>query len=383
MLKPIGSRAFHWGPRLYNQSNPFLYTTSVSELNSKIEKHIFSEDASRSSVVDALSACKELQREIYQYDKFGLDPASSKIEKQVEDLLLNDKVQFDQDLLKKLFLLKFPPSTAVKIIQTFYKRNPKASIEMNDALIPFRDSLFNADLKNALKITDLTTGHPNYIQKKNQALRSGIYKLAATAIGITFFSKVGVQQVIEMGWLSPSWKHLGSINAMLLTYFLNSSFFVTIVKFGRQLSSAGGDYLTWQKGTFYTHWYKHSDEMSMCAKIMETDLKLNGGLEYTPSLVEELCRKDDNASQQHTLKAGLTRDGQKVRLLEPRDNMEDLKMQAYWMSGGDGFEWVEPDQDPAIILWNRHLESLSSPGVGAGDRKSLKWAEELIEGPKE
>ena len=116
----------------------------------------------------------------------------------------------------------------------------------------------------------------------------------------------------------------------------------------------------------------------MCARIMETDLRLNGGLENSPDLVAELCRKDDNVSAHHTLRPGLTRDGHKVRLLEPRDNLEQLKMQAYWMSGGDGFEWVEPDQDPAEIVWRNHLASLQKPVLQALDTRSLKWAEDLI-----
>lgn len=374
-------RRFHLAPRLLNK-NPFLYPANLADLSSKIEQHVFSEKPDNSTVLNALKACRDFQSAVYQFDKFERDPANAKIQKQIEDILLNEKVQFQENLLKQIFLLKFPAPTAVKIIQAYYLRNPKAMIDMSAALIPFRDSLYNADLKNALKITDLTTGHPNYILKKHESLRNGVYKLAATAIGITLFSKLGVQEIIDLGWLSPTWKHLASINAMILTYFLNSSFFVTIVKFGRQVSSAGGDYLMWQKGTFYTHWYKHSDEMSMCAKIMETDLKLNGGLESTPSLVEELCRKDDHSGTHHTLKPGLTREGEKVRLLEPRDNMEDLKLQAYWMSGGDGFEWVEPDQDPAEIEWRNHLEHLNRPVLGSLETKSLKWAEELIGAPK-
>lgn len=355
----------------------------MADLASKIDKSILSaEQVSPETILEALTACRDLQRKIYQYDKLEQDPANKKIQKQIETVLADEKVKFDETLLKQILLLKFPSPTAIKIIQEYYKRNPSAVIDMNIALIPLRDSLYNADIKSAVKITDLTTGYPNYIKKKNDSLRRGIYQLAGTAIGITFFSKIGVQQVIDMGWLSPAWKHLGSINAMILTYLLNSSFFVTIVKFGRQLSSAGGDYLTWQKGTFYTHWYRHADEMAMCTKIVETDLKLNGGLENTPSLMEELCRKDENVSNHHTLQPGLTREGKKVRLLEPKDNLDDLRLQAYWMSGGDGFEWVEPDQDPAEILWRQHLAQLQKPGLNAPSTKSLKWAEELLDKPE-
>ncbi|QRG40442.1 hypothetical protein FDK38_004915 [Candidozyma auris] len=366
--------------RLHN--NPFLYPTSFTDLASKIEQHL-KKSPSEENVLNALTALRDFQRSVHESDKFETDPVNKKLSEEISRILLDEKVDFSSDLLRKILLLKLPPKWSVSILQNYYERNPKATVDRETALIPFRHSLLDGDLQNALKITDITTGHPNYISQKDSQMRKGIYKLAATAIGVTFFSKVGVNQVIEWGWLSSTWKHLSSLNAMILTYILNSSFFVTIVKFGRQKSAAGGDFLTWQKGTFYTHWYKHADEMNMCARIMQADLWLNGGLENTPSLIQELCRKDDSLDTGRNPVAKYNRDGKKVRLLEPKDNIEDLKMQAYWMSGGDGFEWVEPDQDPAEIIWRMHLEKLRRPQVGAGDQKNLKWAEELIEPPQQ
>ncbi|PSK38234.1 hypothetical protein C7M61_002791 [Candidozyma pseudohaemuli] len=369
-------RGLHSSARILN--NPFLYPASFTDLTTKINQHL-DKAPTEKTVLDALKACRDFRLEVHDSDKFETNPIFKKLSEEVKQILLNENVKFDNDLLKKVLLLKLPPTWATQIILTFYERNPKAVIDKKTALIPFRHSLLDGDLQNALKITDITTGHPNYIAQKDSEMRRGIYKLAATAIGITFFSKYGVNLVIDWGWLSPTWKHLGSINAMILTYILNSSFFVTIVRFGRQKSAAGGDFLTWQKGTFYTHWYKHADEMNMCAKVMQADLWLNGGLENSPPLVEELCRKDDSLDTGKNPVAKYNREGKKVRLLEPKDNMEDLKMQAYWMSGGDGFEWVEPDQDPADIIWREHLKKLHAPELNGSNQKSLKWAEELIE----
>ncbi|KAF3988559.1 hypothetical protein FT663_03972 [Candidozyma haemuli var. vulneris] len=377
-LSPI--RSLHYTARILN--SPFLYPSSFSDLSSKIDQHL-KKAPTEKTVLDALTACRDFQSNVHEGDKFGKDPVNKQLSSEIKKILSDENVTFDHDLLRKALLLKLPSNWATKVISTFYERNPKAVIDKTTALIPFRQSLLDGDLKNALKITDITTGHPNYIAQKDTEMRHGIYKLAATAIGITFFSKYGVNQIIEWGWLSSTWKHLGSINAMILTYLLNSSFFVTIVRFGRQKSAAGGDYLTWQKGTFYTHWYKHADEMNMCAKVMQADVWLNGGLENTPSLIEELCRRDDSLDTGRNPVAKLNRDGKKVRLLEPKDNMEDLKMQAYWMSGGDGFEWVEPDQDPADIIWREHLKKLHAPELNGSNQKSLKWAEELIEPPQQ
>ena len=371
LLRPLALRAFIPPTRLavptvFASVRCVSFARNPNELRAQIEKNIINslEKVSKDIVIDAVRACKSSSQ---MQEPLAL----------IQKILESDKVVFDETLLRELFLLRLPTSANIALIRQFYVRNPGSEITKSTALIPFRYCLFEGDLKDALVVTDLTTGHPNYIKKRSAELRSGIIKVASTAIGITLFSKLGVQALIDEGILADSWRHLSSINAMIITYLLNSSFFVTIVRFGRQMASAGGDYVTWQKGTFYTHWYKHADEMMMCARIMEADIAINGGGPSggaaSPELVEELCRTAEQV-ETHTLQPGYTRDGKRIRLLEPRDNLEDLKMQAYWMSGGDGFEWVEPDQDPATIMWKQHLRG----GQVEGDsRQSLKWADEV------
>lgn len=382
-------RSFHSAVRIFTQqksaSSPFLYTTGPADLESKIDAFLLEpltnteKETTHASVVDALKACRLVLRAIDDHDKFGLDPARTTVRQGIDKLLLSERVNFDSQLLKSIFLLEFPPSSVIAIIEAYYKRNPSAAIDLQLALIPLRNCLYNAQLKDALTITDLTTGHKNYVLKKNAVMRTGLYRLAATALGITATTKFGTQFAVDSGFLLEAWTNLASLNAIILTYVLNSSFFVTLVKFGRQLSTAGGDYLAWQKGTFYTDWYRYSDLMAMCAKIVETDMKLNGGVASSSWLIEEMTRSDPVMGNGFTLSPGVNREGKRVRLLEARENLEDLKMQAYWMTGGDGFEWVEPDQDPAEIQWRNHLEHLHSPAVNLLDAKSLKWAEDLIE----
>lgn len=358
----------------------YAYAKDFDSLSAKIDANLFVSKASTDEVVDAIKACQDLQNSIHDYDKFWQDPTNKKIANKIEEILLHKEIPFTKELLTRLFLLKLPLATNLAIIDAFYKRNPTAYIDRSIALIPFRHCLFNGDLQSALKLIDSTTGHHNYISARNDELKSGAFKLLATAVSMTLFSKVGIHQLIEHGILTDSWRHLGSINSMVLTYLLNLSFFVTIVRFGRTLMSSGGDFLTWQKGTFYSHWFRHADEMLMCSKLMETDFKLNNNIENSAELVEELCRTDENVSGGGSvLKPGITRDGHKVRLLEQKDNLEDIKLQAYWMSGGDGFEWVEPDQDPAEIIWRNHLDKFKKAGVEGSSAKQLKWTENLIE----
>lgn len=395
-IRPVGfslslRRGFHYNNVRFQQAQDhtthrFEYISDFPTLSKKIDDVLTVKESGKISeqdVVDSIKACRDLQVSVHEYDKFWKNPMNTQLMNKIEEILKNENVDFNKDLLKKLLLLKLPTLTNIKIISVFYDRNPTAFIDKSIALIPFRQSLINGDLKSALTITDMTTGHPNYISVKNKELKNGVMKLAGTAIGLTLFSKIGINELIEFGYVSDGWKHLASINSMILTYIINSSFLVTVVRFGRQLITAGGNYLTWQKGTFYSHWYKHADEMLFCTKIVEADIMLNGGGtsggESSPELIEELCRKDEFADG-HTLQPGFTRDGKKIRLLEPKDNLENLKMQAYWMSGGDGFEWVEPDQDPAELIWKNYLSQFNKPQLDDDKKvKSLKWAEDLIE----
>lgn len=384
------SRSFHSTVWICFREKPgpvsFAYTFGATDLKTKIDALIAprqEQPVARESVLDALAACKKELGKIQSYDKFGRDPARDTTQKGIEALLASERVQFDESLLKSIFLMKFPSKTVISIIHSYYQRNPKATIDLSLALIPLRESLFNAELKEALEITDITTGHANYVEKKNTLMRQGFYRLGATALGVAAFTKFGSQFAVEAGLLLDTWVQLAGLNAVILTYIFNSSFLVALVKLTRQLSTAGGDFLVWQKGTFYTNWYRYSDLMSMCAKIVEADIKLNGGVDSSAWLMEELTRSEPVMGNGFTLSPGTNKEGKKVRLLEARENLEDLKMQAYWITGGDGFEWVEPDQDPAELIWRNQLQCLHNPAVALLDAKSLKWTENLIEEKKD
>lgn len=370
--------------RILRSENPFLHINSFQSLQNSINQHIDGSDTRL--IVDAIKAGQNLSTANTAGDRYWDDSPEFRLV--LETVFLDEKTTLSPALLRQLFLLNLPVNATIRLIELYYQKNPNSTIDKASALVPFRHSLYSGDLNNALKITDLTVGHPNYILAKQAQLRSGVVKLAITAAGVTVFTKYGVNELVEWGIVDGAWKHLNALTIMILTYLANSSLFITLVRFGRTLVSSGGDFLTWQKGTFYTHWFKHADEMAFCTKILEVDMTLNGsGITSSPELVEELCRVDESITEKlggHSLKAGVNRSGQKVRLLERKPNLEELKFQAYWMSGGDGFEWVEPDQDPAELLWKQRLEKFQQPAVELGDNKELKWADQLIEnGEKE
>ncbi|KAK6458590.1 uncharacterized protein RJT20DRAFT_123605 [Scheffersomyces xylosifermentans] len=367
-----------------SETASFAYAEDYKTLNEKIQDIVTNgKEVTDDFIVSALTACRNLEANYPINQQLHDNSKLIKESSHTIDLIFQDKdIPFSEDLLRRIFLLNLPTALNLKIINIYYERNPSEStiIDKAVALIALRNALVNADFQNAIKLTDVTVGHPNYIAHNNRILRKGFTQLVASSLAITFLTKYGINEIIEIGGLSDGWKHLGAINSMILTYIFNSSFFLTIVGVGRQSVKSGGDYLTWQKGTFYTHWFKHADEMMFNSKIVEADRQLNGG-DSNPAIINELCRtNEDMFNTQRTLQPGYNREGEKIRLLEAKDNLEDIKMQAYWMSGGDGFEWVEPDQDPADLLWKQHLDKFTKPLVDDNSKvKNLKWAEELIE----
>lgn len=368
---------------MYLNSHSLHYVKDFPTLSNKIDDMLQGE-SSQEHILDSIRACHNLQQTIHNYDKFWEDPTNIKINDKIVEVLLMESVNFTDDLLKQIFLLQLPTITTLAVIEAFYKKNPESFIPKETALIPLRFCLYNGDLQNALKLTDLTTGHKNYIEAKSKELRKGTIQLLGSTVGAGLFANLGVKLGLESGYIPSAWANMTSVYAMVAAYIVNSSFFAAVVKFGRVAVAGGGDYLTWQKGTFYTHWWKHSDEMLFCTKIMETDIALNGTGSASEGLIEELCRTDETLTNGRTLQPGYTRNGKKVRLLATRDNLNELMLQAYWMTGGDGFEWVEPDQDPADIMWKQHLAQFDTPLVGDdATTKSLKWADDLIESDKQ
>lgn len=358
----------------------YEYIKDYDSLRKMIRASI-SNNPSDNEIVNAVSSIKNLQSGYPIQDQLESNSVLTQHSKNIIDEVFSKKtVKFSPRLLKQLLLLNLPTELNLKIINEYYKVNSESKTIINKliALIPLRNALYNADFHRAIKISDVTVGHPNYISHQGAILKSGIIKLISTAAAVTIFTKFGVTSLIDAGVLPASWDHLGAINSILLTYIINSSFFVTIVKFGRQLISSGGDFLTWQRGTFYSHWFKHADEMLFNSKIVEADRDLNNG-ESNQAITDEICRPaPEIRSNTDTLNPGYDREGHKIRLMQLKDDLEKLKFQAYWMTGGDGFEWVEPDQDPAEIQWREHLEKYNKPALEKAEKDALKWADDLI-----
>ncbi|KAG7664666.1 uncharacterized protein J8A68_001828 [[Candida] subhashii] len=365
----------------FNSSTSFAYINDYDKLSQKVQETI-TPTTEPETIIEALKACKSLQINYPIQDQLDSNSKLTKESIQIVDEIFNHEVKFSPSLLKDILLLNLPTELNLKIINHYYRLNPGNTTIVNKetALVALRNALFNADFERAIKLTDITVGHPNYILKNHQIFKKGAIQLISTAVGITLFTKFGTHIIIDSGYLPPVFDHLASLNSIILTYLFNSTFFITIVKLGRQMVSSGGDYLAWQKGTFYTHWFKHADELLFSAKIVEADRDLNRG-ESNPEILNELCRPAPKNSQNETsLTPGYTRDGEKIRLLAAKDSLEDIKFQAYWMTGGDGFEWVEPDQDPADIKWKQHIDNYHAAGVdGTKNSGALKWADELIE----
>ena len=53
---------------------------------------------SQETVVDAIKACQNVQQSIHDYDKFWEDPTNIKINDKIQEILSNEKVEFNKEL---------------------------------------------------------------------------------------------------------------------------------------------------------------------------------------------------------------------------------------------------------------------------------------------
>lgn len=252
-------------------------------------------------------------------------------------------------LLHTYFRDIVPPFAHVTAaVQALYRKDPKAYVPRNTAYIPFRHELVHNRLINCFQLIDLTNNHRRYRRHlQQQALRTGTKIVGATGVGM-----LGLLQLLHASfpWLDASW--FSNFWTMASVYLLNAGF-MALLAFGQIGTKAKDQFMVWQTGTFQTHWYLHQEEMKMCSEVAEFDLEVNGVDGFaTKGVVDECVR----------------------RKMEPADNRTDQMMHEYWIRNGDGFEWVEPDQDPADLELITVLRRTVPEKV-----KAWEWATPLLE----
>lgn len=258
--------------------------------------------------------------------------------------LLESQRSLEQATVKNIMLLH-PPSTLIApLLESFSAISP-GPIPKSIADIAVRRCLWEADIQNAVKVVDLTTASPRCLKAMTQKRNSTVLSAFTGVIGVGGLMHYGIS-LLEL----PS---TAGIFAMVATYALNIGFFGYAAFGGKFVGSVKN--IQWKNGVPMSHRYVHADELTLLSKIAEADMKINGHEGYvSPGFKTEMDKRG-------------------IEIILPET---ELMLEEYWLTGGENFEWVEPDQDPADIIWRQNVAT-KKPNLLKDD---IKWTDKFIQG---
>lgn len=343
--------------RLVRYFNSSAAKSSAAALKTRIAS------ASPADAAETLIACAKLENEYLTSSSVQ----SNQTQKPVEDarVLLQEalaKFKLSEPVLKAFFTAQPPPSATASLlaVKAFNKQNPTTALSETVAMIPFRRASYSCDFDSAFQILDVTTGRNSpYQTLANRRIYRYIAVWAAGMSGILY----GFDWLLGSGMIGDWTENRGMVVSMAATYLLAVSVYGTLA---RQNSKSGvGEVLRWSKGVFLTSRFKRARELKMAAEMAEMNRSLpeNHG-ECAMKMLKELQR----------------------RQLETVESNDELLLKEYWARGGEGFEWVEPDQDPAWQVWRAKMERTKQQRLGSpyvrhdAQPKQLDWAERVANG---
>ncbi|ODV91293.1 hypothetical protein CANCADRAFT_3004 [Tortispora caseinolytica NRRL Y-17796] len=316
----------------------------MTSLRSRIDDINAAEAAvSERSVVSLLEDCKTVMKRSAAFYRsvdepqklLDLEPTQNVVDL-TRKIIQNPKLPLSSDILHAYFTCRPFPDTqdAISALELFYKRNkdPKAFVDPNVAMIPLRNALLRNEIKDAIRIIDLSAAHPRWRQHASRAAMKGVYAWLGFSGGVMVAAEAlmrsGAFGLIE----STLW-----LQSMLAAYLGNTGILLYIVMAGRRSDAAGR--VTWARGFPQHKWYPRAQELIMMTKVAEADeLNPENNGEVSPYVRSELARRN-------------------MMLLQSED---EANMKEYWARGGEGFTWVEPDQDPADLLRRQKLQTTPS-----------------------
>lgn len=194
--------------------------------------------------------------------------------------------------------------------------------------IPFRRAVYSGELDKSFEIIDQSAASPNYMRSVKDTWRKW-----ATRWGVGTGSLIlGVHGLLASGAVG-TWESTSGVLAMVFAYVCNMTILGGLAFAGR--ISGVGEYIRWIPGTPTTYWYSHALEMKMASSIAAIDQALPENQNEQSFRVKKLL--------------------QNRKMMAVEVEQEKL-MKEYWARGGEGFQWIEPDQDPADILWRQKVE---------------------------
>ncbi|KAK7203072.1 hypothetical protein BZA70DRAFT_291508 [Myxozyma melibiosi] len=269
-------------------------------------------------------------------------------------------VPVGNELLRRYFLLRPDTDRAIGAMRAFYQ-NPANSktgavIEKETFMIPFRKTLREEDVDGAFKILDLTAASPQWLSNvKRQWGRAAAWWAGGFLATIQLSDLFVTSDLIAVGGLEG-----GFVVKTLVGVYLVNSTLLGLVACASRPGDNGGR-VSWRNGVFQNKWYLHAQESRMLSQIVDMDqLRLENDGEVSARVLYELDARQRRLS----------------------DNADDIMLKEYWAKQGQGFEWVEPDIDPAEEE-KIARDNLKRKTKGIADGHHERMQEQYIEGEQD
>lgn len=326
---------------MYRLARRYSVLAPQQALNT-IEKFIENKHPTTESLRRALVACSTLEA-AYEasaspgYTELPSQKNPQEAEKLLESVLKiyqNSDAQITNQSLLEYFSSDYPPSTssALQVLQEFTKKSTKNVVPELIAMISFRRAVYRADFVGALDVMRHTCGeNSNYkfLINRKLAKYTGIWGLCmgSTLSGTYYLLVSGL-----MGAWDPATSAM--ICVMFGTYLTALSVYGTLTLSSSK--SGLGPVLEWVPGTSLLYRIRHGLQLKMATFATELNRSLPENLgECSMQLLQDL---------------------QKINL-KPVETKDESRLKEYWARAGSGFEWTEPDQDPAQLLWMQHMDA--------------------------
>ncbi|KAK9474461.1 uncharacterized protein V1510DRAFT_390523 [Dipodascopsis tothii] len=322
---------------------------SADALGEKIDRALAGADPVPAEAVDELLQACTRAAKTAQADKAQL---AAVVAAQAR-LLADPRTPLDIETLRTFFLTRPPTAAAVEALRAFNSRNAgsAAYVPRDVYMIPFYKALRDYDTAGAFALIDQSSASPLWIRHiKRQA-----WKYFAIWTQVAGGTMLGAEALMQSGLLGEV-EHTLGIHMMLAVYLANSSLFGVVALASRPGDNGGP--VRFRPGTLQHKWYLKAQETRMLNQIVEMD-RLRAGNDL------------DEGDPSLFVKDELIRRGRRLD-----ESEHELVWKEYWARYGQGFEWAEPDQDPAehARLQARSRERLASPSQPV----ETGWADNLL-----
>lgn len=349
-----------------HSTKPVTYEYYLQQLK-RFERTRHSNEQVTAGLIEFIHFNRQLQRTnkvvVKNFLNIILTPPNSKLELALWKLLNEHSIFYENDQIFKKYLNVKPQPTNVDNVfhlteKVFHNQLNRGKVDISVVNNSLNVLLDQKDYYNGFKLIDLTVNSPKYLQYLKSNVRS-------------FFKNYFYYNVCLSG-LSSYFLPLFPFHWLcLLNLFASSLIFLANLQLVTKIGK-----LSWRSYNSFSHNYLHQHELLAISKILthyeehnevnlrnfhhskvrfQSNLNVFNHDEYIlelPTNSQQLIPLNQS-NQHHDTNLHLQqyfRHQLYKRKLVLGELPEELMFFEYWLTNGDNFEWVEPDQDPAEIL---------------------------------